>query len=84
MTPDICSTRGYGKLTGGGRDCAVIWPGACRCQEGSASALTPGNPCVWVQLGGGVGSAGSIGAGAEGVEHCSCSINIPDRLKSRD
>lgn len=84
MTPDICSTRGsrVGKRLACCRDCTVVW--ACRCQEGSVSALAPGNPCVWVKLGGGVGSAGSIGAGAEGVERCSCSINTPDRLKSRD
>lgn len=89
MTADICSTRGYGKLTGWSvlaccRYCAVIWPGACRCQEDSVSALAPGSPCVWAKLVCSVGSAGSFGGGAEGVEHCSCSINITDRLKSRD
>lgn len=31
-----------------------------------------------------VGSAGSTGGGAEGVERCGCSINRPDRLRSRD
>lgn len=46
--------------------------------------LTPGSPCVWVKLVGSVGSAGSSGGGAEGVERCSCSINIPDGLKSGD
>lgn len=66
------------------RYCALFWPGACRCQEGSVSALTPGSSCVWVKLAGSVGSTGSFGSGAEGEERCSCSINIPDRLKSRD
>lgn len=89
MTPDICSTCGCGKLMDWEafsmwRCCAVIRPGARRCLEGSVSVLTPGNPRVWVKLVGSVGSAGSFGGEAEGVERCSCSINIPDRLKSGD
>lgn len=59
--------------------CHLAW--SLQLPGGLCFRLTPGSPCVWVKL---AGSVGSAGGGAEGVERCSCSINIPDRLRSRD
>lgn len=91
MTSDICSICGYGKpRQWGGVQCvADTMPSpssrARRCQKGYVSALAAGSPCAGEKLICSVGSAGSFGSGAEGVEHdCSCSINRPNRLRSRD
>lgn len=87
-TSDICGVQRYGKpcWLEGVADAMLSSRSRARgCQEGSVSALlAPGSPCAWVKLVCSVGSAGSFGGGAVGVERCSCSINRPDGLGSRD